>query len=981
MAEPRVNVFLALIDKFSEPLEGVRGSLFKFGDVVKDLGKVLLGAFAVEKVFEFFKGSIEESLEATKNLTKFRLTVQNAGDDFESFKPKADAVTDSLAELGRGTKDQLEAALSRLISITGDTTQSLKEMGLVTDLAAFSGKSLEESATLVGQVMQGNVKPLREFGIAATTSKDGLAQLAEITRGFAESELNTLGGQLGRAKDAWSEFKEAVGNALLGSVDAKDAAKTLADVLVALGTAVEYAALPIRGLYQVLSTLADGAVATFSTIGQVIKTELGAVLEVLGTFGTVAKSFLKKVGIDLGEGMAETMKETGRRFREEGTAEIVANFKASSQQLKETWAGTDADLTETTKRGASTRRKLSADENATLVAIAEGGREHLTAAQRKTLEVLLAELRQYHGSTLRLTKEQLTALEAEQKHAETEQVASDKKRVDALAKIDKLANESAADLVSEHYKAMQELTAKFNEAMVGLRGEDLEKAKSQLAQAQTELLEKWAGFNRVLLPAILEPTETFGGALDGLGDRFTAIEPAVLTADSVIDGFTVAQLAAKERSTLLKRSIIDLADSLISMGDVVSTAAHNLESLIGADAVSQIDELVGAVQGLGSAAASIASGDIIGGVTQGVGALVSLGKTIFGSSDALAKNLAANNGRLAELRSTMGDLIASNAPGRELVGAQKALTKVLADPNFGFDKRSQQKLATTLVGQGLTIDDLDKLAESLQLKIRDDNGQIQAPLLRQLLEAIGTLDTNFAQTFAGQRQRIGEGVRLGAITDELTQAVEAATSADTGSAAIANALKGIDLGTTSGRADAITALQDLFTNIGSVSLEGLGNLSRTEFSDALQWLVDLLGKAGEPVPADSVAAAITSATEPAPDGSVAPGDGPAAGPADVSTVPIAPSWADALAQQWVEPTDLLRRIAAATEASALATAAPVAGRSITIGTITLAPAAVPTGADPAAVGRVQAEAFARYVDNYLASERNFSARATGATPQ
>lgn len=433
-----------------------------------------------------------------------------------------------------------------------------------------------------------------------------------------------------------------------------------------------------------------------------------------------------------------------------------------------------------------------------------------------------------------------------------------KERADALAKIEQLGNESALSLLTAQHRAYLELTQKFNVELAKLQGEDRRKGEAALKTAQQNLLRTWAGFNTELTPKvthgttlIVDNTKLQGMALDDLGgdlDRFNL----------ATGRYTSAQIDAARQAKAWREEVRRVSDDIVDAAHKVQDLAYNLEPLFGSAFVDQIDQAVAAISQMGDAVKQIATGNILGGVTQGVGALVSLGKTIFGSSDGLGKALHENNGRLKELRATMGDLINVQQSGREIVGIQTALQRLLPTVSGKLDSGERQRLDRELVRVGLDRQALNDLAEALGIRIRDDNGDLQTDLLRNLLAAIGLLDTEWAQTYRGQRDRISQGVGMGAITDELSEAVRLLTDPTLGSRAIAGALAGRDLSTAAGRGGAVSALQQLFANIGSLSVADLGGMNRSEFTDALSWLVDLLSATTE------VAATVPDVPPPSP---------------------------------------------------------------------------------------------------------------------
>lgn len=246
-------------------------------------------------------------------------------------------------------------------------------------------------------------------------------------------------------------------------------------------------------------------------------------------------------------------------------------------------------------------------------------------------------------------------------------------------------------------------------------------------------------------------------------------------------------------------------------------------------------------ESIGKIATATTTGGMFGALTQGIGALVNLGKTLFGQSP-LAAAIEKNKTALDQLRGKIAEDIASRTPGRVLGGVQAALQGIdfskfstAGKAADATDKALRQLLAQQLLARGLGFGDLEQLAKDLGISITDTKGRVSGPLLQQLLEGLGIVAKApvFGHTLAGERERIQFGLSTGTITDERAAAFEAASGL---SPALAAALSS---------GDPLGALRGLARNLGGISNADLGELSRGDFKDALEWLIGLLSAAAE----------------------------------------------------------------------------------------------------------------------------------------
>lgn len=227
MAEPKVSILLTLVDKLTAPVEGAKGKLASFGDSVTGLGTKIAALGVSAALGVFFKSAVEEAAKAEASTIRLGHAVRNAGEDFDTWAPQIDETINRLAKLTTFTDDDLASALGNLITKTGDVAGSMKNMGLVTDLAANRNISLEESATLVAKALNGGGRLFKEYGITVGTAAEKTEQLAAILDGSAAAAADSFGGRLSNLGKAWGELKEGVGTAIIQNEAVGDALGSL----------------------------------------------------------------------------------------------------------------------------------------------------------------------------------------------------------------------------------------------------------------------------------------------------------------------------------------------------------------------------------------------------------------------------------------------------------------------------------------------------------------------------------------------------------------------------------------------------------------------------------------------------------------------------------------------------------------------------------------------------------------------------------
>lgn len=112
------------------------------------------------------------------------VAIHNAGQEMGSFRGQIDETVKRQEHFGHSATDSY-TALATLTRATGDTGQSIKDMNLVTQLAAVHHSSLADAAGQVAKMHAGAFRSLKEFGIntkdAAESTKELKAAQADDT--------------------------------------------------------------------------------------------------------------------------------------------------------------------------------------------------------------------------------------------------------------------------------------------------------------------------------------------------------------------------------------------------------------------------------------------------------------------------------------------------------------------------------------------------------------------------------------------------------------------------------------------------------------------------------------------------------------------------------------------------------------------------------------------------------------------------------
>jgi hypothetical protein len=209
-------------------LAGIDSGLTSLGNTAKRIGGILAAAFGIRALVAFGKSAVREALESEKAWSELAGTVRAAGGDFEAMEGNLRALGKAFQDVTKNTDEDYANALSRVITLTGDVAAATNNMGMIANVAAqFFGGELGPAVELVSKIMNGNVMMLGRMGIKVKSAQAGLEILASRSFGAAERQAKTFGGRLAKLNVGWDDFKEELGDVLVGSDDANSALSVL----------------------------------------------------------------------------------------------------------------------------------------------------------------------------------------------------------------------------------------------------------------------------------------------------------------------------------------------------------------------------------------------------------------------------------------------------------------------------------------------------------------------------------------------------------------------------------------------------------------------------------------------------------------------------------------------------------------------------------------------------------------------------------
>ena len=150
---------------------------------------------------------------------------KNAGTSVNNYKPQIAAVDAQLTKYGY-TNTETNAAIARLVTVTGNAKTSLNDMGLAANIARNRHIDLTSAGDLLAKTMAGNVTAAKRMGIEIPPEilkiKDPMEKANDITaileerfRGSAAAAAGTFSGRMETMKAQGENLASTIGVALI----------------------------------------------------------------------------------------------------------------------------------------------------------------------------------------------------------------------------------------------------------------------------------------------------------------------------------------------------------------------------------------------------------------------------------------------------------------------------------------------------------------------------------------------------------------------------------------------------------------------------------------------------------------------------------------------------------------------------------------------------------------------------------------------
>jgi len=217
-----LDIVLSARDTASAAIKGVGKAADELGarfEAAEKSSKILLGsvsALAIGVGTTSFKAFID----AEKQLARVDAILRTSTGSFEENRKAVLAAASAAVKLGFDDEEAAES-IARMFQRTGSLTEATKLNALAMDLARAKNIELSQASTLVGQVLSGNARVLKQFGIELDETKTPMEALVELqgkVAGQAEAFAGTTSGAIATFRQQVQNLQEELGALIASAV-------------------------------------------------------------------------------------------------------------------------------------------------------------------------------------------------------------------------------------------------------------------------------------------------------------------------------------------------------------------------------------------------------------------------------------------------------------------------------------------------------------------------------------------------------------------------------------------------------------------------------------------------------------------------------------------------------------------------------------------------------------------------------------------
>lgn len=467
---------------------------------VKKLAGTLGIAFGTKAILNFGKSAAKAFIEDENAARSLGITIKNLGLNYDNNAITVGRFIDNLEQQTGVLDDQLRPAMDRLLRATGSVTKSQELLNLSLDIAAGTGKSVEQVSQSLQKAYLGQTAAIGRLGVGISKAElatgdfvDIQNKLTKLFAGQAASAANSYAGQLAKLQVAANNAKETIGEGLIDALKLLGDDTSIDQLNSGLETTALYIADLIRGIGVFIQKLKDIPVA-----GAAFQLPLDAYIQAIPVIGAYIS-----ILIDMGEEVRRLGSKAGRAFTggSGGPSRDFADEKAAKALAAAEKKRLAAEVAAAKAREAAAKRAEKSEKARAALSKAAAqfdlNKIQIAAALKATYDkderlrlLAMQEIENDNGEAALKYIEQLKLLTAEQQTNKLAGItAISQTELDSINAIllKELARISSTKMTQEQADAARaEAYRKYNAAIIASGG--LAEANFYTEKTQTDLL-------------------------------------------------------------------------------------------------------------------------------------------------------------------------------------------------------------------------------------------------------------------------------------------------------------------------------------------------------------------------------------------------------------------------------------------------------------------------------------------------------------
>jgi len=284
------------LKSIEEKTKSTGGALGGFKNIMEGVFAGNLATQGVELLTNGLKDAMKAIQDTQVATEKLSTALNNAKANTAANRAEIQATSEKMSSLGFSTADT-ESAYTKLVSATGNVTESTKLMSMAADLARYKHEDLATAAHTLELGTMGNARAFKEFGITLDTTlpknqaiAKAMDELNQKIGGQAVGYTHTFAGQLEVLKAKFDDIAVKVGAVVMPILTKllELIQKVIIPVIVFLYKDVLYAWLTaLISLWNTHEGFRKVVVDVIETIIKALGYLLGMVAKVVDTFAKI----------------------------------------------------------------------------------------------------------------------------------------------------------------------------------------------------------------------------------------------------------------------------------------------------------------------------------------------------------------------------------------------------------------------------------------------------------------------------------------------------------------------------------------------------------------------------------------------------------------------------------------------------------------------------------------------------------------------